>query len=210
MIASSVIEVPMSQNVSAGQTVELACAAASSADIITWGPGNIQSTTTRMESLSGGGKRSLLKFTALEINNNTMIKCLVTDPNTNISTINSAYLLVQGEFLMHCCIHYLYVLLGRLSAVGMLNSNEVDQCTLNVSWTAPYTLQGVPINYYTINITRHSDGTVLKSSNVNATEYTYLPNILGEVLIISVVAVNYAGTGNVSQINMMSPSSSMS
>ena len=102
------------------------------------------------------------------------------------------------------------LLLGRLSAVGMLNSNEVDQCTLNVTWTAPYTLQGVPINYYTINITRHSDGTVLKSSNVNVTEYTYRPSILGEVLIISVEAVNDAGTGNVSQIHMMSPSLSMS
>ena len=108
MIASSVIEVPMSQNVSAGQTVELACAAASSADIITWSPGNIQSTTTRMESLSGGGQRSLLNFTALVDNNNTMIRCLVTDHNTYITTIKSAYLLVQGEFLIHCCIHYLY------------------------------------------------------------------------------------------------------
>ena len=107
MIAS-VIEVPMSQNVSAGQTVELACAAASSADIITWSPGNIQSTTTNIEFLSGGGKRSLLKFTALVDNNNTMIKCLVTDHNTNISTINSAYLLVQSEFLIHCCIRYFY------------------------------------------------------------------------------------------------------
>ena len=101
------------------------------------------------------------------------------------------------------------LLLGLLSAVDELNSTVLNQCTLHFTWTAPYTLQGVPINYYTINITRHSGGAVLRSDTTNTTKYTYYPNILGEMLEISVAAANDAGTGEVSQIVAMSPSSSM-
>ena len=98
--------------------------------------------------------------------------------------------------------------LGLLSGVGNLTSNEVDHCTLHFTWTAPYTLQGVPINYYTINITRHSDGAVLRSDTTNTTEYLYTVSSLGETLEVVVAAVNGAGTGNVSSIITQTPSSS--
>ena len=68
-----------------------------------------------------------------------------------------------------------------LSTVGNLNSTEMDHCILIASWTAPDTLQGVPINY-TINITRHSDGAVLRSDTTNTTEYLYSVSSLGETL----------------------------
>ena len=89
---------------------------------------------------------------------------------------------------------------GLLSGVGNLTSSEVDHCTLHFTWTAPYTLQGVPINYYTINITRHSDGAVLTSDTTNTTEYLYTVSSLGETLEVMVAAVNDVGTGNVSVI----------
>ena len=95
-----------------------------------------------------------------------------------------------------------HTLLGLLSGVGNLTSSEVDHCTLHFTWTAPYTLQGVPINYYTINITRHSDGAVLRSDTTNTTEYLYTVSSLGETLEVVVVAVNGAGTGNVSKITL--------
>ena len=97
---------------------------------------------------------------------------------------------------------------GRPDAVGSLTS-EVDYCTLNliVTWAAPYTLQGVPINYYTINITRHSDGAVLRSDTTNTTEYLYTVSSLGETLEVMVAAVNGAGTGNVSSVQKTSDSS---
>ena len=88
--------------------------------------------------------------------------------------------------------------IGLLSGVGNLTSSGVDHCTLHFTWTAPYTLQGVPINYYTINITRHSDGAVLRSDTTNTTEYLYTVSSLGETLEVVVAAVNGAGTGNVS------------
>ena len=97
---------------------------------------------------------------------------------------------------------------GLLSAVGNLTSTEVDHCTLHFTWTAPYTLQGVPINYYTINITRHSDGAVLRSDTTNTTEYLYSVSSLGETLEVVVAAINGAGTGNATSIMTQSPSSS--
>ena len=103
----------------------------------------------------------------------------------------------------------LYTLaIGFLSAVNNLISGEVDHCVLNVTWTAPYTLQGVPINYYTINITRHSDGAVLRSDTTNTTEYLYSVSSLGETLEVVVAAVNGAGTGNTTAIMRQTPSSS--
>ena len=98
------------------------------------------------------------------------------------------------------------IIIGILSAVGMLAGAEVDNCTLHFTWTAPYTLQGVPINYYTINITRHSDGAVLRSDTTNTTEYLYSVSILGETLEVVVAAVNDVGIGNTSSIVKASPS----
>ena len=99
-------------------------------------------------------------------------------------------------------------LLGSLSAVGNLMNNESNEsCTLSLSWTAPYTLQGVPINYYTINITRrHSDGAVLRSDTTNTTEYLYSVSSLGETLEVVVAAVNGVGTGTESNITVSIPS----
>ena len=95
-----------------------------------------------------------------------------------------------------------------MSAVGNLTSSEVDHCTLHFTWTAPYTLQGVSINYYTINITRHSDGAVLRSDTTNTTEYVYTVSSLGETLEVAVAAVNDAGIGTVSFTVTQTPSSS--
>ena len=96
-----------------------------------------------------------------------------------------------------------------MSAVDNLKSAVEDHCTLRINWTAPYTLQGVPINYYTINITRHSDGAVLLASDTtNTTDYFHSVIILGEKLDIAVAAVNGAGTGNESIVMESTPTSS--
>ena len=98
----------------------------------------------------------MLSFTALLQHNSAILRCIVTDPNTAVSTIYSALLLVQGKSIciqiMKYIFHFTYCI-GLLSPVGNLTSTEVDHCTLRLTWTAPYTLQGVSINYYTINIT---------------------------------------------------------
>ena len=100
--------------------------------------------------------------------------------------------------------HALYYV-GLLSTVTNLTSSEEDGCgTLHITWTAPYTLLGVSINYYIINITRHSDGAVLRSDTTNATEYLYTVSSLGETLEVLVAAVNDVGTGNSSNLSTQS------
>ena len=77
-----------------------------------------------------------------------------------------------------------------------------------ITWTAPYTLQGVPIHYYTINITRHSDGAVVWSDTTNTTEYHYsaISQLqLGETLEAVVAAVNDVGTGATASITIPPP-----
>ena len=88
----------------------------------------------------------------------------------------------------------------------MLTNTVLDNCTLYCNWTAPYTLQGVPINYYTINITRYSDGAVLRSDTANTTGYLYNVSVLGETLEVVVAAVNDVGIGNASSIIKVFPS----
>ena len=86
--------------------------------------------------------------------------------------------------------------------MGDLNSTEVDYCTLHFTWTAPYTPQGVPINYYNITITGHSDGAVLGSYTTNTTEFLYSVGRLGEALEVVVAAMNDVGTGNSGNITV--------
>ena len=98
---------------------------------------------------------------------------------------------------------------GLLSAVGNLTSTEADHCTLiHITWIASNSLEGVTVNY-TINITRHSDGAVLRTDTTNTTEYLYSVSSLGETLEIEVAAVNDVGTGNTTSIVTQTPSSSM-
>ena len=87
-------------------------------------------------------------------------------------------------------------------------SSEVTNSSLHITWTAPYTLQGVPINYYTINITRHSDGAVVWSDTTNTTEYLYSVSssqLLGETLEVVVAAVNDVGIGMAASITIPPP-----
>ena len=102
---------------------------------------------------------------------------------------------------------YNYCTVGLLSAVGDLNYTEIVNCSLLITWTAPCTLQGVPIRYYTINITRHSDGAVVWSNTTNTTEYHYsvISQLLGETLEVMVAAVNDVGTGALTSITIPPP-----
>ena len=98
MNAATVTEAPLPQNVSIGQLVNFTCATTNSQDIITWSTNpNIDTATTALQSLPGGGKRSVLSFTALLQHNSATVRCIVTDPNTAAGTINIALLLVQGK-----------------------------------------------------------------------------------------------------------------
>ena len=77
--------------------VEFTCASSNSESIITWKTVNVESTATITENIPGGGQQSVLRFAALQEHNNTNVRCFITDPNTSISIISTALLLVQGK-----------------------------------------------------------------------------------------------------------------
>ena len=82
----------------------------------------------------------------------------------------------------------------------------MDHCTLHLIWTAPYTLQGVPILNYTITINPDigSESETFSSSTV---EYLYRPDALGESYTIEVTALNQAGAVAGSGITVNTPTS---
>ena len=87
--------------------------------------------------------------------------------------------------------------------MGSLTSSEVDHCTLNFSWTAPYTLQGVPILNYTITIR----GAMEEQYMSSIAEFLYSPSDLNEPLEVIVAAVNAVGVGPEFDIMVDPPSS---
>lgn len=76
----------------------------------------------------------------------------------------------------------------------MPQSEREGPCTVVVSWDAPFTLEGVPILGYDVNIIIEDTGEII-TERVTDTRY-FRP--LGENFIISIVAVNGAGEGDVS------------
>ena len=204
-------KVPQPRNVSAGESVEFTCATEESGVnslILSTSPSFSGQISMPADTLPNGGRQQMLSFVAPSEYSSIVITCAaVRSPDVNET---KATLMIQGKTINESSIyslnHFMYT--GLLSGVVDLTSSEVDHCTLHFTWTAPYTLQGVPIKYYTINITRHSDGAVLRSDTTNTTEYLYTVSSLGETLEVVVAAVNGAGTGNISSIITVSPSSS--
>ena len=108
---------------------------------------------------------------------------LVHSPTGNNASIFSEFpvarnVSIQSTVEFTCAVpNGEYVLL--YFSVGNLTSTEVDHCTLHLTWTAPYTLQGVPILNYTITINPdiRSDSDTFSTSTV---EYLYRPDALGK------------------------------
>ena len=96
--ATTVVEIPQSQNVSAGQEVEFTCATTSSDNTIAWSFSkniSIGSVTSIQSMLPGGGTRSTRRFTASVAHNQSTVTCIVLSGGTAESYM--ALLLVQGN-----------------------------------------------------------------------------------------------------------------
>ena len=94
---------------------------------------------------------------------------------------------------------------GPLAGVGDLTSTKVDHCTLQLTWTPPYTLQGVPILNYSITIKNSTVGS-MKAYTSNY-EYLYTPRALGVTDEIVVAAINQLGPGSGVHISVNTSSS---
>ena len=91
-------------------------------------------------------------------------------------------------------VHVLSSFLGLLASVGDLTNTLINGSSVNLSWTAPYTLDNVPITGYYIN---DNSGRTL-----NTTDLSYIlsspdpinPNVC-DMTNVTVSAVNGAGIG---------------
>ena len=79
--------------------------------------------------------------------------------------------------------------LGLLASVGDLTVAYINDSSINLSWTAPYTLDNVSITGYYIN----DSGRIL-----NTTDLSYIlssPDPACDITTVTVSAVNDAGVG---------------
>ena len=147
-------------------------------------------------AINGTTKRSL-SVKAQENNNNTVIHCTIY-PNTDSE---NATLRVQGEamyyFLFIIYFSYLFFTSGQLAGVSDLKYTYVNGSSVLLSWTAPYTLDNVPIAGYYIN---DNDGGLLNTNNLSYLLQCTDPNFC-VLNIISVAAINGAGIGEVNNIS---------
>ena len=87
---------------------------------------------------------------------------------------------------------------GRLEAPYNLTAVQSnDSCCYHFNWSPPFTLPGVPILGYNINITDNK-GNVLQINISNTTQWEYCPEEFGDHNV-SVAAVNGVGEGNITK-----------
>ena len=86
---------------------------------------------------------------------------------------------------------------GRLEPVNSLTAVLSNgSCCYHFYWTPPFTLPGVPILGYNINITTFYNGTVFQIDVTATTRWEYCPADLG-FYIVSIAAVNSVGEGDI-------------
>ena len=88
-------------------------------------------------------------------------------------------------------------LLGPLSIVNDLNYTFLNGSSVLLSWTAPYTLDNVPITGYYI----YDGYNNITTNNTNSTLSTADPNWPCVLTNISVAAINGAGIGEPNNIS---------
>ena len=97
----------------------------------------------------------------------------------------------------------LYLLsLGQLSVVNNLICHVQSQY-INCSWSPPFSLDGVPIYGYIINVTNERDNTQYTTTS-NTTSWIYCPSQFGNY-IVSIAGNNSAGKGEISRTSVTIP-----
>ena len=99
---------------------------------------------------------------------------------------------------MYVCVHVqfwsivrlaFFFLIGLLASVGNLTATLINESSVNLSWTAPYTLDNVPITGYYIN----DNGKILNTTNLSYILSSPDPDACD--MNVTVSAVNGAGVG---------------
>ena len=80
-----------------------------------------------------------------------------------------------------------------MSEIGNLTCTRQGHCCINCSWSPPFSLDGVPIYGYIINVTNEGDNTQYTTTS-NTTSWIYCPSQFGNYTL-SIAGNNSAGEG---------------
>uniref|UniRef100_A0A1X7TVX0 Fibronectin type-III domain-containing protein n=1 Tax=Amphimedon queenslandica TaxID=400682 RepID=A0A1X7TVX0_AMPQE len=178
---------PVSINTTLNSTVVFSCEAV--ANGLTVQVNNVSATDGPVinkgfsvtSSTSGGNRSAALQAIAYDHNNNTEVRCVaVTYDPPQIVRSDTAILMIQG----------------LLASVVDLDYTFINGSSVLLTWTAPYTLDNVPITGYYIvnglvNITTTNKSIILSATNPD-------PCILNNV---SVSPINDVGIGSSNNIS---------
>uniref|UniRef100_A0A1X7TSA4 Fibronectin type-III domain-containing protein n=1 Tax=Amphimedon queenslandica TaxID=400682 RepID=A0A1X7TSA4_AMPQE len=177
---------PVSINATLNSTVVFSCEAV--ADDLSFRVNNTQATNIGViakgfsETVfnNGGTREAELQAIAYDHNNNTEVQCRAfTDEPFDVVFSNTTILMIQG----------------LLNSVVDLDYSFINGSSVLLTWTAPYTLDNVPITGYyivngSVNITTTKKSIILSATNPD-------PCILNNV---SVSPINDAGIGSSNNI----------
>ena len=94
---------------------------------------------------------------------------------------------------------------GRLEAPnGLTAVQSNDSCCYRFYWSPPFTLPGVPILGYNINVT-NNNGVVLRVNVSNTMQWEYCPQEFGNNNV-NIAAVNSVGEGTTANITVITES----
>uniref|UniRef100_A0A1X7T8J0 Fibronectin type-III domain-containing protein n=1 Tax=Amphimedon queenslandica TaxID=400682 RepID=A0A1X7T8J0_AMPQE len=179
---------PVSINTTLNSTVNFSCEATGDYDVLNFYADGIQANREEIRNRgfevtiteTDGVVRGVLTAKANGINNNTNVTCVASSLSILPVTSNTVFLMIQG----------------LLDSVVDLDYTFINGSSVLLTWTAPYTLDNVPITGYYIvnglvNVTTTNKSIILSATNPD-------PCILNNV---SVSPINDVGIGSSNNIS---------
>ena len=180
-----------SNNIAEGGTITLNCSSNNSLVFINW----VFNETDSALSVRG------VTATGIGTNPSSLTVPGIPDPFNN--TIIKCVLFIPGLGELESPPPVMLRIQGRLEApYGLAAVQSNDSCCYRLNWLPPFTLPGVPILGYNINVTNNDDGADVLQINVsNTTQWEYCPGFFGNNNV-NIAAVNDVGEGQISTVDI--------
>ena len=94
----------------------------------------------------------------------------------------------------------LFIIIGKPGVMQDVQLVQINSTTLQLTYSPPFTLIGVPINFFTITITSSDQATSI-TINTTATELLYSPPDICTDYLLDIAAWNRVGRGDSYLIN---------
>ena len=215
-----------SPNIGVHQLAYYQCSVDHHNSIIVWHINGTVSTNINITQLgittSGAGTpTSSLIIPGYPQYNNTVVTCIAYGP---VEGNSNATLRIQGtckdslmlkniddeepyvitELLQSLfSLSHIHTHTDKLSEVGGLICTRQGHCCIKCSWSPPFSLDGVSIYGYIINVTNEGDNTQYTTTS-NTTSWIYCPSQFGNYTI-SIAGNNSAGEGEISTTSVTLP-----